>query len=187
MASLDRLHQFAQLLCTAIPDLDIDSLSPRPVDDPSAPMHVGRLETRGGGGAMRALFAVSDQSSFVPLAFTSFEDTEVGISLASMHEYVGAHPAPPVGSSFNMGSDMKLAQAGVAGTLLLMPTMLSALSMFEDGVESGGERFDTRLVVFVDKAELAASLEDFPALMQDFDRRGRSVFLEPEQFALPWN
>jgi hypothetical protein len=176
MSSLDRLHKFAELLCQAIPDLDLGSLSPRPLDDPASPTHVGRLTTQAGESGMRVVYAVSDSSKFVPVAFTTCEDTEVAISLAEMLGFVGDRPAPPVGASFDIDGD-KLARMGLTGAVLLKPNMLAALSAFEDGVAKDGEVFEPRLVVYVNAADLATGLEDLPALMQRFNATGRSVFL----------
>jgi hypothetical protein len=177
MSSLDRLHKFAALLCEAIPDIDIGSLSPRPLDDPGARTHVGRLTTQSGESGMRVLYAVSDSSKFVPIAFTTCEDTEVAVSLAQMLDFVGDRPAPPVGASFDMDKGGKLARLDLAGAVLLKPNMLAALSAFEDGVAKDGEVFEPRLVVYVNAADLATALDDFPALMNRFNATGRSVFL----------
>ena len=177
MSSLDRLHKFAALLCEAIPDLDIGSLSPRPLDDPGARTHVGRLTTQSGESGMRVLYAVSDSSKFVPIAFTTCEDTEVAISLASMVDFAGDRPAPPVGAAFDLQDGGKLGGMGLAGVVLLKPNMLAALSGLEDGVAKDGEVFEPRLVVYVNASDLAAALADLPALMSRFNATGRSVFL----------
>lgn len=183
MSSIDRLHKFAELLCRAIPDLDIESLSPRPLDDPASHMHVGRIRTRGGEpGVMRVLFAVSEFCNFVPLAFTTCEDTEVALSLVTAIGFVGNGPVPPVGATFDLTDARTLSEMGVVGCMLLKPQMLDSLSGFEDGIANGDEVFDPRLMIYLNAADLAAALAEFPALLNRFDASGQSVFLSRDSF-----
>ncbi len=183
MSSIDRLHKFAELLCQAIPDLDIDSLSPRPLDDPAARTHVGRIRTRGGEpGVMRVLFAVSEFSNAVPIAFAQCEDTEVATSLAQLMEFIEDGASPPVGTCFDLADARTLTDMGVAGLMLLTPKMVPALSGFGDGLTHAGEVFAPRLVLYLNAADLAAGLADFPALMKGFNASGQSVFLSRESF-----
>lgn len=183
MSSIDRLHKFAELLCQAIPDLDMASLSPRPLDDPASRAHVGRICTREGKpGGMRVLFAVSEFSDFVPIAVATCEDTEVGVSLAQLMEFIQTSPAPPVGTCFDLADARTLTDMGVAGLMLLTPKMVPALSGFEDGLTHAGEVFAPRLVLYLNATDLAAGLADFPALMKGFNASGQSVFLSRESF-----
>jgi hypothetical protein len=183
MSSIDRLHKFAELLCRAIPDFDITSLSPRPLDDPASLEHVGRLRPAGGEpGTIRALFAVSSVSSFVPFALTTSADTDIAVSLTTIPGYSAAVPAPPIGAAFGLVEDDPLRKLGVAGLMVVTPGMLEALSGFEDGIANGGESFDPRLVVYLDAADLALARADFPALMQKFKASGRSVLFSRKDF-----
>ena len=76
-----------------------------------------------------------------------------------------------------------LKDLGVAGLVLLKPATLPPLASFEDGMSEGGESFDPRLGVMLDAGEMRSAIADLPALLQDFGRRGRSVFLSREAFA----
>jgi len=181
MSSIDRLHKFAELICQALPDFDPASLSPRPLDDPSAATHVGWLRTR--DGAVRVLFATSGQSDYVPMALVTCEDTEAAISLGLTQEFVGDRPAPPVGTVFDLVGAETFGKMGVTGLLLLKPGMLSALSAFEDGIANGGETFAPRLGVYLNASDVATARADLPALMDRFNQSGRSVVLSRTDFA----
>lgn len=182
LSSIDRLQKFADLLCRAIPDLDRTSLSPRPLDTGSS-FHVGRLLMKGGGAnAVRALFVVSEASDFVPLALVTMEDNAVGATLEGLSHHVDGNPPPPVGFLFKVEADNRLAGVGAAGGVLLDAATLDALSAFKDPVESDGESFDVRLVVYLDAAELEVARSGLPALMQRFGESGRGVFLSAKDF-----
>jgi hypothetical protein len=183
MSSIDRLHKFAELLCRAIPDFDLTSLSPRPPDDPSSLVHVGRLRPPGGEpGTVRALFAVSSVSNFVPFALTTCADTDVALSLSTIPGYADARPSPPVGGAFGLDDKDALRKLGIAGLMLLTPGMIEALSEFQDGIAMDGEAFEPRLVVYLDAADLELARADFAALMAKFKASGRSVLLSRTDF-----
>jgi hypothetical protein len=182
LSSIDRLQKFADLLCRALPDLDRTSLSPRPLDAESK-FHVGRLLMKGAGsGAVRALFVVSEASDFVPLALVTMEDNAVGSNLEGMTQFVAGNPVPPVGVLFGVESEDRVAALGVAGAVLLAPATLGALAAFKEPVESDGESFDVRLVVYLDAAEMELAKTGLPALMQRFGESGRGVFLSARDF-----
>jgi len=182
MSSIDRLHKFAELLCRAIPDLDPGSISPRPLDTAST-FHVGRLLTKAGGlRGVRVLFAVSEASDFVPMAFVTTEDNAVGVTLEFVSQYVANNPAPPVGFTFSIENVSGLSELGAAGGVLLNPAMLEALSAFKETLTENGDSFDARLVVYLDKADLAMAIADVPALMKKFGESGRSVILGRDDF-----
>ena len=182
LSSIDRLQKFADLLCRAIPDLDRTSLSPRPLDAASK-FHVGRLLMKAAGpNAVRALFVVSEASDFVPLALVTMEDNEVGGTLEVMTRYVADKPAPPVGFTFSVEGENRLAGLGAAGAVLLDPATLAPLSAFKDPVAIDGESFEVRLVVYLDATELEIAKSGLPALMQRFGETSRGVFLSATDF-----